>query len=210
MPKTPSQKKNSRRKRVSLGRQEENQAKRRCVAFIKVLVMGIYPFLQSCFKHILPLCKQMFLSCPGFQRESAVTSEAPLSNHWTSLLKKDPFLSPPLLKPAPPHSLNAPPAKTNRQSQRWQRMWAIHLMAAVKLKRCRTRSPSWQRKKRWTIIRRWTMQKSSPMTHVALPSLQLRYPHLRLLSTSHQQTACPLSSLKSQNPLLAVQLLRLQ
>lgn len=34
MPKTPSQKKNSRRKRVSVGRQEENQAKRRYVAFV--------------------------------------------------------------------------------------------------------------------------------------------------------------------------------
>lgn len=31
MPKTPSQKKNSRRKRVSLGRQEENQTRRRLV-----------------------------------------------------------------------------------------------------------------------------------------------------------------------------------
>lgn len=34
MPKTPSQKKNSRRKRVSLGRQEENQTRRRFVFFI--------------------------------------------------------------------------------------------------------------------------------------------------------------------------------
>lgn len=33
MPKTPSQKKNSRRKRVSLGRQEENQARRRYDAY---------------------------------------------------------------------------------------------------------------------------------------------------------------------------------
>lgn len=40
MPKTPSQKKNSRRKRVSLGRQEENQARRRFVAFITVLIQA--------------------------------------------------------------------------------------------------------------------------------------------------------------------------
>lgn len=38
MPKTPSQKRNTRRKRVSLGRQEENQARRRFVAFINVTV----------------------------------------------------------------------------------------------------------------------------------------------------------------------------
>lgn len=38
MPKTPSQKKNSRRKRVSLGRQEENQARRRFDVFITVSV----------------------------------------------------------------------------------------------------------------------------------------------------------------------------
>uniref|UniRef100_A0A4W6DZ01 Inner centromere protein ARK-binding domain-containing protein n=1 Tax=Lates calcarifer TaxID=8187 RepID=A0A4W6DZ01_LATCA len=38
MPKTPSQKKNSRRKRVSVGRQEENQTRRRFVAFTAVVV----------------------------------------------------------------------------------------------------------------------------------------------------------------------------
>lgn len=42
MPKTPSQKKNSRRKRVSFGRQEENQARRRFVAFITVLVKATF------------------------------------------------------------------------------------------------------------------------------------------------------------------------
>lgn len=39
MPKTPSQKKNSRRRRVSVGRQEENQTRRRCLSTVAALVM---------------------------------------------------------------------------------------------------------------------------------------------------------------------------
>lgn len=42
MPKTPSQKKNSRRRRVSVGRQEENQSRRRFVSIVAALVMGSF------------------------------------------------------------------------------------------------------------------------------------------------------------------------
>lgn len=108
MPKTPSQKKNSRRKRVSLGHQEENQARRRFVALMAVL--GKFKF------HIQIVTSS---SCPDFQRESVATSGAPLSNHCTSSPKKRPF---PPLKQTPPPSPSAPPAKTNKPLRLCQRM----------------------------------------------------------------------------------------
>lgn len=74
MPKTPSQKKNSRRKRVSLGRQEENQARRRYDIGHSFL---IFPGLSLNFS------KYMFLPHPDFPREGAATCVAPPSNHWT-------------------------------------------------------------------------------------------------------------------------------
>lgn len=45
MPKTPSQKKNSRRKRVSLGRQEENQARRRFGVLITFSINAEFSYL---------------------------------------------------------------------------------------------------------------------------------------------------------------------
>ncbi len=126
MPKTPSQKKNSRRKRVSLGRQEESQARRRFVAFVTVLPKTTFShfFRPQQFETCCAFCNSQYISLsrPDFQRESAVTFVAPLSNHSTTLLKKMPPPSPPPLKPTPPRNLNAPPAKTNKQSLRWQRM----------------------------------------------------------------------------------------
>lgn len=47
MPKTPSQKKNSRRKRVSLGRQEENQGKQR-------FVLSVPGFSEGSLKRAVP------------------------------------------------------------------------------------------------------------------------------------------------------------
>lgn len=43
MPKTPSQKKNSRRRRVSVGRQEENPTRRRFVFIVAALIMDCLP-----------------------------------------------------------------------------------------------------------------------------------------------------------------------
>lgn len=55
MPKTPSQKKNSRRKRVSLGRHEENQTRRRFVSIIIALLMHfLYPRVYFSFVVFLP------------------------------------------------------------------------------------------------------------------------------------------------------------
>lgn len=42
MPKTPSQKKSSRRRRVSVGRQEESQTRRRFASIVTALVMDIF------------------------------------------------------------------------------------------------------------------------------------------------------------------------
>lgn len=68
MPKTPSQKKNSRRRRVSVGRQEENQSRRRFVSIVTALVMGS-------FASILMLVFILFW--PDFRGEDAATSVAP-------------------------------------------------------------------------------------------------------------------------------------
>lgn len=57
MPKTPSQKRNTRRKRVSLGRQEENQARRRFMALqlqLKLSLPNLWETLRQ-FKHVPPL-----------------------------------------------------------------------------------------------------------------------------------------------------------
>lgn len=113
MPKTPSQKKNSRRKRVSLGRQEENQGKQRFVLSVPV-------FSEGSLKCAIHFCNSyIILSCLDTQRGGAVTFVALLLNHCNSLLKKIPFLRSPPLKPAALDSPNAPLAETNRQSLRW-------------------------------------------------------------------------------------------
>lgn len=78
MPKTPSQKKNSRRKRVSLGRQEENQARRRFHYWFHCHIS----LNLNLFKHVtLSIILKMSLYCPDSQRESAVIFVAPLSSH---------------------------------------------------------------------------------------------------------------------------------
>lgn len=63
MPKTPSQKKNSRRKRVSLGRQEESQATRRFVTFITHL-------LKATFSHLFPNLSNKINKCSFLSRFS--------------------------------------------------------------------------------------------------------------------------------------------
>lgn len=126
----------------------------------------------------------MFLPHPDFPREGAATCVAPPSNHWTLLLKKNPFQRPPPRTPALPPSPNAPLAKTSRGSLRRQRRSARLLMAALKMRRWRTRSQrrKWQKKINYQTMQmwRWTPHR-----------LHQKSPHQKLSSASPHQTACP-------------------
>lgn len=73
MPKTPSQKKNSRRRRVSVGHQEENQTRRRFDSTVTASVMdSLVKILIFSFPFFFMLSR-----CPDSQGEDAATSVAP-------------------------------------------------------------------------------------------------------------------------------------
>uniref|UniRef100_A0A3Q1FC88 Inner centromere protein ARK-binding domain-containing protein n=1 Tax=Acanthochromis polyacanthus TaxID=80966 RepID=A0A3Q1FC88_9TELE len=91
MPKTPSQKKNSRRKRVSVGRQEENQARRR-------FVMSITAFLKASLSVCSFFKLEQFEKCCAFVT-ACIFLPIPINQHvgriTRSVAANSPTLAPP-------------------------------------------------------------------------------------------------------------------